>query len=73
MRCEDRESVRVTFQENCHGFGDTLHHATLVHLAPRMDILGFTLVYIYIYIYYIYIYICIERERERDKDIIGHA
>ena len=45
-RYADRESVRVTFQENCRGFDDTLHHATLVHLSPRMDIPRFTVVYI---------------------------
>ena len=61
-----KRAFERTRQENCLGFNDTLHHVTLVHLTPRMDILGFTLVHIYIYTHitfslsiYIYMYICI--------------
>ena len=41
-----KRALERTLQDNCLGFDDTLHHVTLVHLTPRMDILGFTLVYI---------------------------
>ena len=40
------DTFEGTLQKNCLSLNATLHHVTLVHLTPRMDILGFTLVYI---------------------------
>ena len=57
--CALDNTFEKTLQESCLGFKVTLHHSTVFRFTPRMDILGFTLVYIYICIY-IYIYILVD-------------
>ena len=55
-----KETIQRNYSRKLSRHHRILHHSTLLHLTARMDILGFTVVYMCIYIYiYIYVYIYI--------------